>query len=965
MKTHTHAILTAALLLTTAVYGETLPERQQQSPQRNTSQSTTPQPSPARPSPQSAHTPQGEYGSVTGLVECRSDSTTYVLGQVNVKGVFGGRDTLYTYTLNNGIFTFERALPGKATITVSHIGYKSVSKSFTVEAGKRASLIFPLREDLTGIEAVKVETRVPFYTTKGDTVVYNAAAVSTLADDRAIDILKQMPGVSISDNKVTVFGEEIVRSYVNDKQLFADGAVKALSTLMAGDVLNIEVYDEVALSERLKGRTDSSKKERVMNIKTRKPMSAVIDAYLAASIGRDLNETAYGDPKWRYAANGSFGFYSERLNSDTRFTANNINFTSLQNLDNMSPDGGSSLRNFTNISTNNSIFFGERWKETSISMNYEYKNDYQRELSGNETEYFASEDYLSRSSNDSSESVNYLSSHEFGLFGDVKTGAAGTIQASIYLTLDNSRSHQSYLSEETISTAEGDNRITDDNFTRDSRRNYSIRPRLTYSPLAQRNTLISPYINASFDYSHNDGSTLRREDLSSSPDKLELRSSPLGYSRNFTAEAGASMNVSGAKRRTSVYALYSVNYRYDKTRQYTYNYFPDPDKPLIDTANTRNFTYDYWTHRASLIVNNSSHMMRGLSIYAGLDFTVSSPVKRESFPELRSFGSEFYAILPRVRITLTPKKDRTRTYMLDYSTSAAAPSIEQLTPRIDNSNQLSLTAGNPDLKQSYTHNLSLAVPLFGNNEKTRRAGRSMVFMASAVLTQNPIASRSHFFAEATTLPQYDDFVAPQFSTLYTYENIDMLNTNVSASLSFMTNIRKINTRISTSAIYNYFRSGSYLGEQLNVNSTNMAKVSLSVYTTLFKQLKLSISTADSYNDSHNTLNRDNCYMLLTCNAVIAYRHPKHFYALVSYGGQFYRFITDTGRNLDNHGLNAEAGVRLFKRRLDLKVGVYDILNRQTGFQSVMTPEYMRNSWNPTFGRYWLVTAAFVFNGSKE
>ena len=141
MKTHTHAILTAALLLTTAVYGGTLPERQQQSPQRNTSQSTTPQPSPARPSPQSAHTPQGEYGSVTGLVECRSDSTTYVLGQVNVTGVFGGRDTLYTYTLNNGIFTFERALPGKATITVSHIGYKSVSKSFTVEAGKRASLI--------------------------------------------------------------------------------------------------------------------------------------------------------------------------------------------------------------------------------------------------------------------------------------------------------------------------------------------------------------------------------------------------------------------------------------------------------------------------------------------------------------------------------------------------------------------------------------------------------------------------------------------------------------------------------------------------------------------------------------------------------------------------------------------------------------------------------------------------------
>ena len=125
------------------------------------------------------------------------------------------------------------------------------------------------------------------------------------------------------------------------------------------------------------------------------------------------------------------------------------------------------------------------------------------------------------------------------------------------------------------------------------------------------------------------------------------------------------------------------------------------------------------------------------------------------------------------------------------------------------------------------------------------------------------------------------------------------------------------------------------------------------------------STADSYNDSHNTLNRDNRYMLLTCDAVIAYRHPKHFYAHVSYKGQFYRFITDTGRNLDNHGLNAEAGVRLFKRRLDLKVGVYDILNRQTGFQSVMTPEYMRNSWNPTFGRYWLVTAAFVFNGSKE
>lgn len=70
-------------------------------------------------------------------------------------------------------------------------------------------------------------------------------------------------------------------------------------------------------------------------------------------------------------------------------------------------------------------------------------------------------------------------------------------------------------------------------------------------------------------------------------------------------------------------------------------------------------------------------------------------------------------------------------------------------PRLDTRNRLSLTGGTPDLRQSYTHSVSL-----GYYHTDTKSSRSVGFNLSADLTVRDIATRQRFFAEDTPLEQY-------------------------------------------------------------------------------------------------------------------------------------------------------------------------------------------------------------------
>ncbi|MBR6246545.1 MAG: hypothetical protein IKR15_04225, partial [Bacteroidales bacterium] len=102
-------------------------------------------------------------------------------------------------------------------------------------------------------------------THKGDTVIFNAAAVRTMEGDYAVEILRQMPGVEIKDGSIYVNGEKVRRTYVNGILLFGDDPSSALTNILAEEVTTIKAYDEMAIEDRRRGALHGQK-EKVLDV---------------------------------------------------------------------------------------------------------------------------------------------------------------------------------------------------------------------------------------------------------------------------------------------------------------------------------------------------------------------------------------------------------------------------------------------------------------------------------------------------------------------------------------------------------------------------------------------------------------------------------------------------------------------------------------------------------------------------
>src|SRR5207245_9945646 len=76
---------------------------------------------------------------------------------------------------------------------------------------------------------------------------------------------------------------------------------------------------------------------------------------------------------------------------------------------------------------------------------------------------------------------------------------------------------------------------------------------------------------------------------------------------------------------------------------------------------------------------------------------------QQTFPATRDVSHAFVDVLPSM--TLSATFANRRNVRLAWSTSTSPPTISQLQNVVDNSNPLALSAGNPDLHETYNNNL--------------------------------------------------------------------------------------------------------------------------------------------------------------------------------------------------------------------------------------------------------------------
>lgn len=881
---------------------------------------------------------QPKYGTLAGSVSTPMsvDGTmTSVEGAVVEARTV--RDTLYTTTVR-GAFLFRRIAAGRVTLHFSHVSYNDVVREVEIVPGQTTQAYVTMHEASNEMEAVSVKGEIPVLTVKGDTLVYNPAAVRTLEGDETMAIIGQLPGMQVSTQAVSVMGVDIARTYIDGKLVFGSDPMAALQNLLADDVVKIRVYDEYVEQDPEHKRRKGDQTRRVFNIETRsKPIQAATGHFLA-SYGADMNRGG----RDRYGIGATANFFSENLLLSTNVFFNNLNRKSNKIADIIavqSPKSSYDRTTYANAGAE------KNWKnvryegaETTLKASYTYGDDYSRSENRTQQTYFPSAEYDSRLYGDTVRNDRTTRYH---------AATVGFSSSRLFLFdhrmrfadewSDGSRSYASIV--DGGAPVGGRTRHFDKRSTP-----YDISDKLS---IRHRNFNVA----ATFDASNSDGRGFRTDTLTSTATRRELRSSSDGLSRKATVDVSTGINLSQEKASK---LEFGYSFVWDKSRRkQTWLDLSDAQHALIDTTNTYDFTNDYTTHKATVELNLCFPNIGG-NLGVKSDFSTTRINRDERFPEDGRYDKRFDAFLPSVYFSLNRL---TGLFVLTYMTSTRLPSVEQLRPRLNDANPYMLVGGNQRLRQSYTHAIiGQFTTLFG------KANNSLSILLNIRETDRLIAVKRRFFTAKTLLPEWN-YLAPAQSTLTTYENVNGL-WQIDGSVRLVLPLRKLRSQLGLDVLFVYNDTPSFVDEALNRTRNYAPELKLNLRVDASRTFRLTVGARSSYIYSRNTVGQDDRYFQQGAWANTRLIDIcKYFYVDATYSLSYYRRYGSNGYDLNNQILNLAVGCKFFKRRGDLSFTAYDLLNRNSGYKTAMYSDYVQNTWTRSFGRYFTFNIAYKFNKS--
>ncbi len=215
----------------------------------------------------------------------------------------------------DGAFLINDLPAGNYRLLISFLGYKGMSRSFTISATKKdvdfGALYMQKGNDL--LEAVIVEK--PPIEIKEDTVEYNAGSFKVKTNAFAEDLFKKLPGVQVDkDGNITAQGEAIQKIYVDGKEFFGTDPKLASKNITNDMIESVQVFDDMSDQAKFT-KIDDGSRTKAINIKLKKDKRK-------GYFGRGV--AGYGTDD-RYQSTLTFN----RFNEDQRFSlvgaANNIN----------------------------------------------------------------------------------------------------------------------------------------------------------------------------------------------------------------------------------------------------------------------------------------------------------------------------------------------------------------------------------------------------------------------------------------------------------------------------------------------------------------------------------------------------------------------------------------------------------------------------------------------------------------
>ena len=837
-----------------------------------------------------------------------------------------------TVTDLDGTFLLEISQMGNFLIKIDFVGYSTLWRKVNIEKSLDLGVL-ELKENVLELNSVQIIAKAEAVIQKGDTTQFTAAAYKTPPDASAEEIVEKLPGITIEDGKIQANGEEVQQILVDGKPFFGGSVEEALQNLPAGVVANIQVYDKQSDKTTFSGFNDGQH-QKVINIITKPDRRK--GQFGKATGGSGTSDT--------YHVGGSINFF----NNDRRFTVsglhNNINTykqnPTINTLSDVSNQKGITEREKLGLNFTNS--WGDRFE---ISSNYQFNRNrdtegqfkYREFLNGGDTGRIYTEERKKTSLRDhhTLKTKIRFKPDTFNLF--VMRPGLSLIRQQTDNQFAGLTTRDELLINKSNNTSTSDTR--DNDFTNS----------LYYSHRFKKGgRTITVGFNGGIHMNNDDHERHSAINRYNKEDSLTVIDRESNRDRDAVSWKGQVSFTEPFGNRSLVEMEYEVSDKPDKTAKLTYEKNEEGSYSLLDTLLSNSFQNRYSLQSMELGYKYSFESIR---FQAEGKYQKANLHNNQKFPVAITQDNYFQRFLPSARFNYQISDGKR--LELDYRTSTREPSIWQLQNLINNSNPLFISAGNPQLRQSYYHRTKFRFWLNDIESEKSFYGSINSSIVKDLITQAIwVASQSSIEVNNVFIDEGAQFSQP-------------INVSGYYALDFYINhsrpIDLIQSRIRFSSGYKVSRRPGQIDNQVLFTKSRQYRLGMAFNSNFSEDMSVNLYMNSSYNQTDNTLNPERSNSFVVYNTRLKYRWilPNK---LVYRMDVKHRLNTAFASGPQNRStlLNLSAGKKFLKDDVaEISLNVYDLLAQNNNARQSISELYVEDQESTILEKYFIMT--FTYN----
>ncbi len=865
-----------------------------------------------------------------------------------------------------GMYSLTDLTPGNYLIKVSFFEYADQIKPIQLPEGNTL-MDFVMKTDAKLIDGVTVEANAVRVEQKGDTTQYNADSYKTNPDATVQDLVTKMPGITLENGVVKAQGEQITKVMIDGQEFFGDDANAALKNLPAEIVSKIQVYDQASDQAKFTGISDGNE-AKALNIVTKSGKSNGQFGKLYAG---------YGYPNDLYMAGANVNFFKGTRRISIVGMSNNVNQQNFSTDDILgvtgttasanrggpgrggpggpgAPDNENYLVSQQNgVSTTHSIGlnYSDKWgkkKNTRVTGSYFFnaaRTDNSQQTSRN---YVLSTTAGQHYDEDFSSLMNNAN-HRLNVKFDIALDSMNSLvinpklsyqgndktQTTLGTTVDGNQALINQINNRTFSDNKGVNASTSVLW-----RHRFVKPRRTFSA------------NITGTYNLKEGNSgqesvsryydeLNQDSLAGINQHTDNNTNGYGVNGRFSFTEPVSKSWSGE-------FFYAPSYTVSNADKRTYNFDSITNSYYyLDTTLSNVFENQTVVQEGGA---NFRYQKNKVGFQVGVSYQNSLLMNVQEFPTDRDVNLSFNSILPNMRFKYDFSKSKSM--MLNYRAGTRNPTIDQLQNVIDNSNPLSLSSGNPDLKQQYNHRV------FGrfNVTNVKKATNFNVFFGGE-LNQNYISNGTIIATSDTVIN--GNILLQRGAQFRQPVNLDgSWNARSTVSYGFALTKWKLNLNLYLGGAYTV--APGLINNVVNKSKTSNANGGLTVSSNISENLDFTVGYTLNYNNVVNTRQNvaANEYFVHNVNARFNWIIRERLVINSTYSVNAYAGL-GSGYNQTIMLWNGGIGYKLLKKKqLEVRASVFDILNNNNSITRNVTESYIEDVKSQVLNRYYMVTLTY-------